>query len=184
MKRKASLKLSSAVKGPWRAGHSQRKKGQHLEDCNSTTKKGMSMDNQADHHHRMSLLQPRRLDSIYCNCSCSSCQLSLCLLLSLPSHRGFAILSKGLEGLRGSRLYRNNERKCVTVQNLSMQGGVREWIELAFILQTNVQLNLTMFLFLSCLWSYFCFTKRSCEQWLVHKMSYLCGLHYNRYLAI
>lgn len=39
MKRKASLKLSSAAKRPGRAGHSERKKGHHLEDFNGITKR-------------------------------------------------------------------------------------------------------------------------------------------------
>lgn len=35
--------------------------------------------------------------------------------------------------------------KCVTVQNPLTQGDVREWIELAVILQTDVQLNYMFF---------------------------------------
>lgn len=48
MKRKVSLKLSSAAKGPGLAGLIQKKKGHHLEDSKGIYKR-MNMDAQADH---------------------------------------------------------------------------------------------------------------------------------------
>lgn len=85
-RRKDSLKPSSAAKGPAHAGHSQMGKGHLLEDCNSTTR-GWTWRMEAHRQHRMCLLAPRRLDTVYYNYSCNS----------LPSYGGFAILSKWLE---------------------------------------------------------------------------------------
>lgn len=80
------------------------------------------MDDQADHRHRMSSLQPWRLDSVYCNCSCSSCQLSLCLLLFAIT-QGICHIIQGLEGLSGRRLYRNNEMQtCNCTKPINARG--------------------------------------------------------------
>lgn len=155
MKRKVSLKLSSAAKGPGLAGLSQKRKGHHLEDCKSITR--MNMDDRADHRHRTSSLQPWRLDSVYCNCSCSSCQLSLCLSLFAIT-QGICHIIRGLEGLRGSRLYRNDEMQtCNCTKPINARGcqGMNR-TSLHTANQCTAQLNY-VFLFSFSLWSYFPF---------------------------
>lgn len=135
-KRRVSLKLSSAAKGPGIAVLIQKKKGHHLEDMQRYYKR-VDPDDEADHRHWTSWLQPWRLDSVYCNCSC---QLSLCLMLFSITQGNWQTIQR-LEGLRGSCLCRDVEMK---LYKTSVQGDVRESIELAFILQINVQLTLTM----------------------------------------
>lgn len=140
MKRKVSLKLSSATKGPGLARLGQRKKGHHLADCKGITWGWIrTIKPTIDTERPNSNLGGWTVFTVTAPVALSS---RLCVFCSLPSHRGFCHIIRGLEGLRGSRLYR---KWCVTVQNPSMQRGCQGTkIEQAFILQTNVQLNLTL----------------------------------------
>lgn len=70
------------------------------------------MDDQADHGHRMSLLQTWCLTSVYCNCSCSSCQFSLCLAVYHTHTQGFCHIIRTLEEAANTEMMRC---KCVTV---------------------------------------------------------------------
>lgn len=91
----------------WRSrivGISQKMNGHHLRDGDGTTK-WTDTDN---HKHEMPLLWPWRLDSVYCNCSCSSCQLSLCTFLFVITHTG--------EQLFNGSVGRSERKLTVSVQ--------------------------------------------------------------------
>lgn len=89
--------------------------------------------------------------------SCSSCQLSLCLLLFAIT-QGICHVIHGLEGLRGSRLYRNDEMQtCNCTKPINARGcqGMNR-TSLHTANQCTAQLNY-VFLFSFSLWSYFLF---------------------------
>lgn len=122
----------------------------------------MNMDDQADHRRGMSLLQPWRLDSVYC--TLVALASFLCVFCSLPSH-GICHVIHGLEGLRGSRLYRNDEMQtCNCTKPINARGcqGMNR-TSLHTANQCTAQLNY-VFLFSFSLWSYFCFMKLPHDQ--------------------
>lgn len=136
MKRKVSLKLSSAAKSRGPAKLSQKWKGHHPENWNSIIRRWIWTIRQTmDTGCPYSKLGGWQVFTVTALVALAS---FLCVSCCLPHiHTGNLPYSPSLE----EAAYTEMRCKCVTVQNPLMQGDVREWFKLAFILQTNLQYN-------------------------------------------
>lgn len=165
MKRKVSLKLSSAAKGPGLSGLSQKRKGHHLEDCKGITRGWIwTIRPTIDTGRPYSNLGGWTVFTVTALVALASFH---CVFCSLPSHRGFVI--QGLEGLRGSRLYSNDEMQtCNCTKPINARGcqGMNQ-TSLHTANQCTAQLNY-VFLFSFSLWSYFC-SFHATNEWFIKR---------------